>query len=172
MNVMNLNKDKNTMNKIVNYIKSKLKTMDKAAAQKELNSIDERVKELRRIIEAPVKITDRVKTFEDACSVLGINTNSIYDCGDTKDEIAYKKLKLIAKALNEGWKPNWENGNEYKYYPWFKMQSGFGFSNTSCASTYSYAGVGSRLCFKTDALAKYAGQQFESIYKDLLTLEN
>jgi hypothetical protein len=49
------------------------------------------------------KITDRVKIFEDACEVLGLFPNAVAQDDDTIDEAAYKKLKVIAKALNEGW---------------------------------------------------------------------
>ena len=43
--------------------------------------------------------------------------------------------------------------------------SGSGFSYYDCVFTYSRSSVGSRLVFKSRDLAKYAGQQFEDIYK-------
>jgi hypothetical protein len=80
------------------------------------------------------KITDRVRTFQDACVALGIkgpdftvdNINGI-----EKDFVsieAYTKLIIITRALNEGWKPNWKDSNEGKYYPWFDLSSGSGLS--------------------------------------------
>ena len=30
--------------------------------------------------------------------------------------LAINKLMNVAKYLNEGWEPNWNNGNEYKFY--------------------------------------------------------
>lgn len=122
------------------------------------------------------KVTDRIKTIDDALEVIKITPNiGILLCynGQDKDMIAtqaHAKLTIIAKALNEGWAPDWNNGNEAKYYPYFNMQSGFGFSDTYYVYTYTYTCVGSRLCFKTRELAEYAGKEFESIYKDLLTL--
>jgi hypothetical protein len=74
------------------------------------------------------KITDRVKTFEDAYEIVGIRPQDITCTNDTKDELAYKKLKIIAQALNEGWTPDWSNSNERKWFPWFEYKSGFGFS--------------------------------------------
>jgi hypothetical protein len=88
------------------------------------------------------KITDRVKIFEDACEVLGLFPNAVAQDDDTIDEAAYKKLKVIAKALNEGWQPDWSNENQYKHYPYFKM-SGFGFSRTRV--TFAGARYGCRL---------------------------
>lgn len=110
------------------------------------------------------KITDRIKTPEDAYTVLGYK--SVLFSGPN-DEIAYQKLKLIAQALNEGWKPDLGNDNEPKYYPWFNFKGGFSYYGAYCSCTGSH--VGSRLCFKSRELAEYAGKQFISIYKDFMT---
>ncbi len=122
------------------------------------------------------KITDRVKTFEDSCNVLGIeHVVKVDTIGLPKDEIsiiAYAKLIIIARALNEGWTPDWGNRNQYKYFPWFEMnQAGSGFSRSYYDNWYSDAGVGSRLCYKSEELASYAGKQFQDIYEDFLTIK-
>ena len=132
------------------------------------------------------KITDKVKTFEDACKVLGIK-KTVPDFSTLpiseehqKSFAAYYKLIIIIKALNENWEPNWDDETEKKWYPYFKMKSnnggcggsGFGFSTTTYGSWYTLASCGSRLCFKSSELAEYAGKQFTSIYKDFLTLED
>lgn len=117
------------------------------------------------------KITDRVKTFEDACQVLGMHPKAPFTGGESKDEAAYIKLKTIARALNEGWTPDWTDSNQAKYWPYFdSYKPGVGFScyDYVCWSTITY--VGSRLCYKSAELAKYAGTQFLSIYNDFLTL--
>jgi hypothetical protein len=67
------------------------------------------------------RITDRVKTFEDASAVLGIDPDDVVHSSDDADDQAYKKLKVIARALNEGWEPNYNDGNQRKWYPWFLM---------------------------------------------------
>ena len=114
------------------------------------------------------KITDRIKSFEDVIDELKIASN--FKPTGSKDEVAYIKLKLIAECLNEGWTPNWDNDSEYKYYPYFDMRSGVGFSHSYCDYWNTLTNVGSRLCFKSSELAEYAGKQFEAIYKDFLTL--
>jgi hypothetical protein len=117
-------------------------------------------------------ITDRIKTFRDACNELGVDPEDIFQPPDTLDEIAYKKLKVIARALRGDWEPNWNDGNEKKWYPYFRWSSGsgFGFSHSSytydCSATY----VGSRLCFPTSELAEYFGKQFIEIHRELLTI--
>lgn len=121
-------------------------------------------------------ITDRVKSFEDACQVLGISTNVPEVKGlprkHQKAIIANYKLIVIAEALNEGWKPNWQDSDEYKYYPWFDMSNpaGVGFSITYYAASYSAASVGSRLCLKNRELAIYFGQTFTDLFNDSLLL--
>lgn len=44
---------------------------------------------------------------------------------------------------------------------------GLVFAFAYCASSYSYASFGSRLAFKSQALAEYAGKQFIDIYADM-----
>jgi hypothetical protein len=139
----------------------------KEEAQERLEAIQNEVEMLKKIINEPENIMDRIKTFSDACKELGMVEN-IFNDSDTKDEIAYKKLKIIIKALNEGWKPNWNNSKEYKYIPWHNMSPfGFGDSNYDIWNTDSV--MGSCLCYKSRELAVYAGKQFEDIYKDFLS---
>lgn len=125
------------------------------------------------------EITDRVKTYEDACKVLGvepINEQNAKAQGFRSDEIARRKLETIAAALNEGWKPDWNNTDQYKYYPYFYIQEnakGKGSAGLSCANayntaTYTYAHFGSRLCFYASRLARYAGNQFTDLYEQIL----
>jgi hypothetical protein len=114
-----------------------------------------------------------IKTFEDACKVLNLDSTtiipdfSLFPESDKEAMIAHVKLIIIAKAINGDWVPDWTNGEWDKYYPWFKMgsPSGGGFSFRDCDSWYTYSTVGSRLCFETREKAKYAGKQFEDLYK-------
>ena len=131
----------------------------------QLNQESESINKVKvNIFNSRIPIIQRIKTFEDACLYLKLNAVNLTG---TVDEIAYKKLKIIINALNEGWTPNWSDSNEYKYYPWFKM-SPFGFVAAHCADWLANSGAGSRLCGKTDTIAEYAGRQFEYIYKDML----
>jgi hypothetical protein len=111
---------------------------------------------------------DEIKTFEDACDELCIDTAQFKN-GDTADEIAYKKLKIIVRAINQGWTPDWNNGNQRKWWPWFNLSSGFGFSASDCVYGRTFAGVGSRLCFESEEKSDYAAKQFIEVYKDFLT---
>jgi hypothetical protein len=147
--------------------------VDKAAALKAFNKADDNGKALLKSLFGDQvslqKITDRVTSYEDACSILDIDPEASIPQGFDQHVIAYCKLVVIAKALNEGWTPDWNDEDEYKYYPWFYLDKpGFRFYGTRYDCTDS--DVGSRLCFKTRELANYAAQQFHDLYKDLFTL--
>ncbi len=151
-------------------------------------------------------VTERVKTFEDACRELGDEHpfvkewNSIYQgCedwskdNDIADVIAYHKLRIITAALNEGWQPKFTD-DEWRWYPWFYLYAedelaekddkwkqshiviatgdydteyaGFACASSDCAPSNSAAGIGSRLCYKSQALADYSGRQFSDLWAD------
>lgn len=122
------------------------------------------------------KITDRIKSYPDACAELGLNPLTEDDFENiTPEDIdatyAYHQLTIIARALNQGWKPDYSNTSQYKYYPYFYWQQeavgGSGFSFHDC--DYGASSVGSRLNFKSRELAEYAGRQFQSIYNRFLS---
>ena len=122
---------------------------------------------------------NNIKTFEDACEKLGVNPEEIKLSypeqinNHVKAFVAHMKLVIIIEALNDGWKPDWTNGQWDKYYPWFKMggSSGVDFSYNYFGYWRSYSGVGSRLALKSRELAEYAGNQFKSLYKEYFVIE-
>ena len=122
-----------------------------------------------------MKDIDKIKTFEDVCEIVGIDANKFNQhCLEQyleEDEIAYKKLKLIISVINEGWKPDWEDKNEYKYYPYFNMAGSFSFVVTNYHYEYSVADVSSRLCFKTKNDAIYTANHFLDLYRIFYTYE-
>ena len=70
-------------------------------------------------------ITERVKTFEDACKELGEDHKLVQQfkaiqeaIAEDKEATAYFKLGIITTALNEGWEPDFTNDDEYRYYPY------------------------------------------------------
>lgn len=98
---------------------------------------DNNVKEMLRTIFPDMEfekkilpVTERIKTFEDACRELGEEHpfvkawNSVYQgCeesskdSDIADVLAYHKLRIICAALNEGWQSEFTK-DEVRYYPW------------------------------------------------------
>ena len=112
-----------------------------------------------------------VKTFEAACKKLKLDPAKVLPkvSGMPKHHqdaiIAHSKLVIITEALNDGWKPDWTNDDEWKYYPWFDLSSGSGLRYYGCDYLFSSSPVGSRLCFKSRELAEYAGKQFINLYE-------
>lgn len=115
----------------------------------------------------------------------------------TKSTLAYMKLCIIAAALNEGFEPHFTK-DEYRWYPWLYLYTQeeidkmdkekkkklwlFGGSSAFCAScglasayssdasSVSSASLSARLAVKSEALAKYFGQQFIDIWSDYVAL--
>lgn len=137
--------------------------------------------ELRSILEESFgkdffsqKITDRVKTYEDACRELSMNPldeNKLMKLGLTKHDIAYQKLVTIVKSLNEGWVLDVCDNSVYRWYPWFVTNgspSSFAFRDSYCVNALALAGSGSRLCFKNKELSEYCGKQFIELWKQFI----
>ncbi len=124
----------------------------------------------------------KIKTFAEACKALGIKTAvpdvSMLPVKDRKAIIAHYKLTKIIEALNEGWKPNWNDSSETKYFPWFQIKAdakrpaGFGFSYYDCDGWHTGTYCGSRLCLKSRELALYAGKQFKDLYIEYFLFKN
>ncbi len=126
------------------------------------------------------KITEKIKSFEDACKYLGINPNDLPAVDmlpekDRKSIIAFYKLTVIIRALNEGWEPDWSNWNELKYYNWFYVEKGkdprsSGFRCGDTHYAFTITDTGSRICFKNKELAQYAAKQFKELYREYLLI--
>jgi hypothetical protein len=112
-----------------------------------------------------------IKTFEDACIDQKIGHGAAYFTEGSTDEIAYKKLKVVIRAINQGWIPDWNNTDQYKWWPWFVLSSGFGFSRSDYGYGRTSTLVGSRLCFESEEKSNYAAKQFIDLYEEFITIK-
>lgn len=154
-----------------------------------------------------IPVTSRVQTFDDAVRELGDDHPAVkawrslkygYAVSDTDPEtadiMAYATLRVITEALNEGWKPQFTEG-ERRWYAWYDFLTkedveemsdeekkerrvvgrasgnasaygGLVCSGAGVVSTVSHTSFGSRLAFKNEELAEYAAKQFGDIYAD------
>ena len=65
---------------------------------------------------------------------------NIFPKEDQRSMLAYHKLTVITRALNNGWKPNWDDQNEWKYYPLFRyVNAGLSFAITNNAASNANA---------------------------------
>ena len=119
-----------------------------------------------------------IKTFADACEACG-TTEAEFNAkfgnlGLDLDTISYEKLKIVYKAINNGWTPDWTNFKEYKYYPWFEVVSsgaGLSYSGSSYDNAITFTDVGSRLCTDKSEKAEFFGKQFKELYEDYLLVK-
>lgn len=87
----------------------------------------------------------KIASYEDACRVLNIQpineeVFNIFPKEDQRSMLAYHKLTVITRALNNGWKPNWDDQNEWKYYPLFRyVNAGLSYANASYTATATAA---------------------------------
>ena len=154
-----------------------------------------------------IPVTKRVQTLDDAVRELGDDQPAVkawrsikygYSVSekdpDTADIMAYVTLRVITEALNEGWKPQFTEG-ERRWYAWYDFLTkeevegmsdeekeerrvvgrasynagaygGLVFSYAYNVSAISVTSYGSRLAFKNEELAEYAAKQFGDIYAD------
>ena len=75
-------------------------------------------------------------------------------------------------AANNGWRPNWANTSQKKWYPYFSCVPVFAFSGTLYYYVYAATYCGSRLCFKEQEMAEYIGKKFIKKYKKYLLFED
>ena len=133
---------------------------------------------LTLVDDKPKDITERIKTFEDACEELGEEHQYVkayrewmrVSFAECEDVTAYLKLRIIVAALNEGWQPTFDN-KESRYYPCFCVSKiGFVYYNYNVFRTSSTTSFHpqARLTLKTEKLAVYCGKQFEDIWAEFL----
>jgi hypothetical protein len=145
--------------------------IQKSNAIKAFNSADEKGKALLVNLfgenNLSQKICDRLNGFDDIIAIAGVDAKD-YELrpGETADELAYRKWKLIALVYNEGRLMDAKNKNQYKYYPWARIDasSGCGLSLRGVDFWNSTTNVGVRLCFEKEADAKDAFNKFSDIY--------
>lgn len=145
--------------------------MKKQEALTEIKAIKARLEVLTKIIDTPESVFDSILTVEDVLVFNGTTEKqfNLTYLSLSEDEKAYILLKMICKIFNEGWMPDWNNSNQYKYWPYFKMGAGFGFSHTDYYYAYTNAHTASRLCLKDEKTAIHVGKLFIKVYENYLT---
>lgn len=129
-------------------------------------------KEIKSIFEATFgkdffnqKITDRIKTMEDIIELTGFS-NLPYDNPENVEEKSINaqfKLFKIAQTYNEGWKPNWGDRNEYKWFPYFYKP---GSSWVVCNDWLGTLRAPSGLYFKSRELAEDVVSKFRDVFEE------
>lgn len=140
---------------------------------------------LTLVDEKPQDITERIKTFDDACNALGDEhpffksyekyMNTISEDGEN-DVIAYLKLRIICAALNDCWEPTF-GADECRYYPWFYLYSKYDYEklnedeNNSCVGRYSKSNTNGNLLYASASGSSAVSNSIRSSHLALKTRE-
>lgn len=112
---------------------------------------------------------DVEERFKELCKKINVNYDEEYSADRLKyftaDEIAYRKMKHICLAYNEGVVLDFNDANQRKYYPWFKYVAGRGLSLYVVSFDGVYTTVTARLTFKSEAVCRQAVADFFPIYE-------
>lgn len=104
-------------------------------------------------------ITERVKTFNDACRLVEGKTAEEWEQENETDKMdadvmAYLKLRIVCAALNEGWEPRFTE-DECRWYPWHYLYTQEELDDEDDEWKRGHALIGTG-----DYLTEYAGFAF------------
>ncbi len=105
----------------------------------------------------------KIKTFEDACKVLGKDPTATYH--------PYERLEIIVAAIIGEWKADYADDDQPKYYPYFvydSASSSFRFYDSYGDYSHAGAGGGVRLSLETREESDYVGKTFINEFNALL----
>ena len=102
--------------------------------QAQIEDLQNELNTMKQLSQCDVPVTERIKTFDDACRELGEDNVLVKQYNEicstfhyyvireenpSNDIIAYLKLRIIAAALNEGWAPKFTK-DECRYFTYFE----------------------------------------------------
>lgn len=145
--------------------------MNKQEAQEELKLLKIKEKELNDIINKPKNLFKDCKTYSAVCLELGEQEITKSDFVEELGEelilklVKIARIKQIGKLFNGDWIIDWENLNQYKYYPYFKKtpSGGWLFVSSAYRSSLSYGQVA---FFKDQKTSDFIGTNFKEYFID------
>jgi hypothetical protein len=113
-----------------------------------------------------------IQTVEDAFKKQNIDRSAIPAVSMIPERfrealLGVYELFIIFEAINDGWKADFTNPDQIKYFPWQKVNSagsGFAFAYSNFSYDRTATHVGSRLCTDTPQKASYISKQFGPQY--------
>jgi hypothetical protein len=119
-------------------------------------------------------ITERINGWEDMLSETG--RPDVPEFSDLPEDLRdhfqkYYRYIVMVEAYNEGQKMDIYDGNEYRYYPYFRTNgspAAFAFGSSGCDYWAAFAGSGSRLALKSEELSKLVGAKHIDICREML----
>lgn len=150
-------------------------TMDVVEVEdkKEDNGIEKDFEDAREELDSFKVTSDEAAKHFDSLAQLIRNANPRH----IKALIALNKLFTIAEKWNkeDGFVPDFSNKGQWKYFPWFeysKEAAGFVYASTPNTASAACAGIGSRLCFKSESRAEEFGKKYADLYNEVFLLND
>ncbi len=121
----------------------------------------------------------KINNFEEGCEKKGLDpVAALPDVSKMPERYqaavtAFAKLIIMADAAREK-DPDWNDGDEEKYYPWFDMKvdkinpTGFRFRGAGCGGTHS--SVGSWLSYDSDKDTEFHAKTHMALYRDMMVI--
>jgi len=124
-------------------------------------------------MEATATITAADQLYLDACKALGKPPHTLEQYAHHEEDaqafFSLHRITTVIKARKAGHVFDWNNDDEYKYYPWADMETygdapaGSGFSLDAVDCDLTASNVGARLSSKTRDDAR---EIFETMIED------
>ena len=113
-----------------------------------------------------------IKTFNDVLEFNGLDQYLWKKKCEFLDEneIALLKFRLVLKAINRDWIPDFNNTNEYKYFLRFTKR-GLVWSVDGCNGWDTDSSLPGCFYFKSKELAYYVWEQFNQEFIDYLNAQ-
>lgn len=147
--------------------------MKKEEANKKLKELEKefnnKVSELRKIIEQPEDLFGKIKNYSDVCKELNEKEFTLDSLTSLPEylrikTLAFLKIKQIEKLFNGDWKPKFD-GKQYNYYPYFTgIGLGMVFYGSYDSCDFSYGQV---TFYKDKETSNFVGKTFIDIYREL-----
>jgi len=144
--------------------------MDKKEALDKIKILEKELKNLKEIVEKPEDIFTAI-TYPEVCKRLGEKEITLKDFKQFDEDLSKKLLNTaiinqLVKYFNQGWKPNWKDTDEYKWYPYYTLNNkgGLVFYHSFVYHSRFCGSVG---LFKTKEICDFIGKTFIDIYEKI-----
>lgn len=125
--------------------------------------------------EKEIPITDLIKSWQDILIYLYETEDFLpFKSPNNAEERclnALSKIMRITSVYNNGWKPDWNNSKENKYFP-YRYKNSDGVLSMRCSCTLYGHHCPSGVHFRTEELALDAIRKFEDIYNDYFMIQD
>jgi len=127
-------------------------------------------------------LKNKPTSFEEACANKGLDPIKVlpdvtmFPEKHQKSLLSFAKLLIVVEQVRDN-DPDWNDGSERKWYPWFDMEvddnnpSGFRFYGAFYVYPGSGADGGSRLCLNSEEQVEHMVEHFLEYYRNIFVIE-